>query len=284
MGNKHKSTSHAGGSGSKLVPEPSNLFELPKTVFNQSEMDDRRAIFDQFVENGKMSKGRFSMMLFHLGHELVSVEGKKFPNANMDGIPCIELYRFLGLAGELRLGDEDTIFVALDLDNSGAIEFNELLYCMALAASKKVECTLELIFRLVNESKSGTLNSNEAGKLSNLFPDSYSTFAHQTLSEFITSNSAIPSLSESFHINLPPNCIAFETLTGRFINIEYHPTLTCHQVRQAVQDRQGIPPEQQKLAVGGVELKTGKDGETTLEELGVKGGSVGLLVLSLRGF
>ncbi|KAJ5072470.1 nedd8 [Anaeramoeba ignava] len=73
--------------------------------------------------------------------------------------------------------------------------------------------------------------------------------------------------------------IKVKLLTGREVAITVEPTDTVLKVKERVEEVQGIPVPQQRVVFSGNVLKDDK----TLEEIGLKHGSVVHLVLALRG-
>ncbi|XP_059068009.1 uncharacterized protein LOC131855812 isoform X1 [Cryptomeria japonica] len=73
--------------------------------------------------------------------------------------------------------------------------------------------------------------------------------------------------------------IKVKTLTGKEVEIDIEPTDTIERIKELVDQREGIPPLQQKLIYGGKQLND----EKTVEDYGLEGGSVLHLVLALRG-
>ncbi|XP_039780762.1 phosphatidylinositol 4-kinase gamma 4-like [Panicum virgatum] len=69
-----------------------------------------------------------------------------------------------------------------------------------------------------------------------------------------------------------------KTLTGREIDVEVEPTDRVGRIKERVEEQEGIPPEQQRLILGGKQLADGK----TVRESNVTAGSVIHLVLALR--
>ena len=70
-----------------------------------------------------------------------------------------------------------------------------------------------------------------------------------------------------------------KTLTGKTLTINLKVTDCAKDVKQEIQDKEGIPPDQQRLIYSGKQLKD----EEILNDLGITNGSTLHLVLRLRG-
>lgn len=73
--------------------------------------------------------------------------------------------------------------------------------------------------------------------------------------------------------------IKVKTLTGKEIELDIEPMDRVDRIKEKVEEKEGIPPPQQRLIFAGKQMND----EKTASEYKVVGGSVLHLVLALRG-
>ncbi|VDL62650.1 unnamed protein product [Hymenolepis diminuta] len=73
--------------------------------------------------------------------------------------------------------------------------------------------------------------------------------------------------------------IKVKTLVGKEIEIDIDQTDKIERIKERIEEKEGIPPPQQRLIFSGKQMND----EKTVQEYKIQGGSVLHLVLALRG-
>ena len=90
-----------------------------------------------------------------------------------------------------------------------------------------------------------------------------------------TRPSTLPSLDQG----LDDIQISVKTLTGKTIELRVNPSMSIEDLKYAIQDKEGIPPDQQRVVFSGKQLED----ENTLETYKIADGNTLHLVIRLRG-
>jgi len=92
-------------------------------------------------------------------------------------------------------------------------------------------------------------------------------------------NPVWPGLASEAHKTFIKMLIKVKTLTGKEIEIDIEPLDKVERIKERVEEKEGIPPPQQRLIFSGKQMND----EKTAADYKVQGGSVLHLVLALRG-
>lgn len=82
-----------------------------------------------------------------------------------------------------------------------------------------------------------------------------------------------------YRLRIAAQMIKVKTLTGKEIEIDIEPTDSVERIKERVEEKEGIPPVQQRLIFGGKQMND----EKIAKDYNIEGGSVLHLVLALRG-
>ena len=94
--------------------------------------------------------------------------------------------------------------------------------------------------------------------------------------DYIEKLSAQLESHQFFNLNMQ---IKVKTLTGKEINIDVDPDTKVERIKDRIEEKEGIPPSQQRLIFSGKQMSD----EKTAGDYKIEAGSVLHLVLALRG-
>jgi len=108
------------------------------------------------------------------------------------------------------------------------------------------------------------------------FSTARATRAHSALSPVPTASARAPACGPS---DARAAQIKVKTLTGKEIEIDIEGDEPISRIKERVEEKEGIPPPQQRLIFGGKQMSDDKKAT----DYNIEGGSVLHLVLALRG-
>ena len=73
--------------------------------------------------------------------------------------------------------------------------------------------------------------------------------------------------------------ITIKTLAGRKISLDFEPTQKINEIKETLQEKEGIPKDQIRLIYSGKVLAE----ESKIEEFNIQPGTIILMVMNLKG-
>ena len=73
--------------------------------------------------------------------------------------------------------------------------------------------------------------------------------------------------------------ITIKTLAGRKISLDFEPTQKINEIRETLQEKEGIPKDQIRLIYSGKVLAE----ESKIEEFNIQPGTIILMMMNLKG-